>query len=432
MHDVQDTQLGNRRHKHGRNDCKILCNIVRNGEGGEGAAGDEQLLADLHHFQNFGGVRVQIHHVGGFLGCGGAGVHGQAHIGLGKGGGVVGAVAGHGNDFSLGLLFFDDANLVLGLALGNKTVHPGFLCNGGCGQGIVAGAHDGFDADGAQTLKTLCHAGLDGVFQVNNAQNLVVLAHDQGRAAQRRNFLYMGAQVSRDFSALRRNILLDGVRSALADPGAVGQVHAAHAGLGGELYKGRTGNLLAAVSQTASQFQRGFSLGGLVVKTGQSCTANQLAAACPLHGEEVGSQTVAKGDGARFVQNHGVHVATGLHGLAGHGDHIEPGDAVHTGDADGGQQAADGGGNQTNHQGDQGGQRQLNPAIHSDGVQGDNDNQKNDGQGDQKGAQGDFVGGLFPGGAFHQSDHAVQKAVAGIGGDLDFQPVGHHRGAAGH
>ena len=86
-------------------------------------------------------------------------------------------------------------------------------------RGIVAGAHDGFDADGAQTLKTLCHAGLDGVFQVNNAQNLVVLAHDQGRAAQRRNFLYMGAQVSRDFSALRRNILLDGVRSALADPG---------------------------------------------------------------------------------------------------------------------------------------------------------------------------------------------------------------------
>ena len=242
----------------------------------------------------------------------------------------------------------------------------------------------------------------------------------------------MGVQVGRNFSALCRNILLDGVRSALADPGAVGQVHAAHAGLGGELHKGGTGNLLAVISQTASQFQRGFALGGLIVKAGQSRTANQIAAARPLHGEEVGSQTVAKGDGAGFVQNHGIHVAAGLHGLAGHGDHIEPGDAVHTGDADGGQQAADGGGNQTNHQGDQGGQRQLNPAIHADGVQGDNDNQEDDGQGNQKGAQGDFVGGLFPGSAFHQSDHAVQKAVAGIGGNPNFQPVGHHRGAAGH
>src|SRR5699024_5605194 len=147
--------------------------IVCNGKGGEGAPGDEQLLADLHYFQDLGGVKVQVHHVGGFLGCGGAGVHGQAHIRLGQGGGVVGAVAGHGDDFSLGLLLFDDADLVFGFALGDKSVYTGLLGNGGCGQGIVAGAHDGFDADGAQTLKTLCHAGLDGVFQVNNAQNLV-------------------------------------------------------------------------------------------------------------------------------------------------------------------------------------------------------------------------------------------------------------------
>src|SRR5699024_10831538 len=113
VHDVEHLQLGNGRHKHGGNNGEILGDIVGDGEGGQRAAGDQQLFADLHHFQDLGGVAVQIHHVGRFLGGGGAGVHGQAHVCLGQGRGVVGAVAGHGHDLAFRLLLLDDPDLCL-------------------------------------------------------------------------------------------------------------------------------------------------------------------------------------------------------------------------------------------------------------------------------------------------------------------------------
>ncbi|CAN3963334.1 2-oxoglutarate ferredoxin oxidoreductase subunit beta, partial [Dysosmobacter welbionis] len=134
-HDVQHVQLRNSQLEHGRDDGEVLGHVVRDGEGGQGAAGDQQLLADLHHFQDLGGVGIQVHHVGRFLGGSGAGVHGQAHVGLCQGGGVVGSVAGHGDDLALGLLLLDQGDLVLRLALCHKAVHAGFLGDGGRGQG---------------------------------------------------------------------------------------------------------------------------------------------------------------------------------------------------------------------------------------------------------------------------------------------------------
>ena len=50
----------------------------------------------------------------------------------------------------------------------------------------------------------------------------------------------------------------------------------------------------------------------------------------------------------------------------------------------------------------------------------------------QQNIQGDFIGRLLPFSAFHQTDHAVEKALAGIGGDPHDQPVGQDPGAAGH
>ena len=67
-------------------------------------AGDEELLADLHDLDQLRRVRVEVDHVPGFLGRLGAGVHGHADVGLGQGGGVVGAVAGHGDEVAAGLL----------------------------------------------------------------------------------------------------------------------------------------------------------------------------------------------------------------------------------------------------------------------------------------------------------------------------------------
>ena len=78
-----------------------------------------------------------------------------------------------------------------------------------------------------------------------------------------------------------------------------------------------------------------------------------------------------------------------------------------------------------------GGQRQLNAAVDADGVEGDNHNQKDDGQGNQKGGQGNFVESLFSGRRLPPERSYDPESCAGIGGNLDFQPVRHHRGPAG-
>jgi hypothetical protein len=66
---------------------------------------------------------------------------------------------------------------------------------------------------------------------------------------------------------------------------------------------------------------------------------------------------VSQGDGAGFVQQQHIDVARGFNSPAGHGDDISLEQAVHAGNADGGQQGGDGGGNQADKQGDDYGER---------------------------------------------------------------------------
>ena len=160
VHDVEHTQLRDRHHKHSGDDCEVFCDVVGDGKSRKAAAGNKQLLADLHHLQNFRGVAVQVHHICGLFGGGGTAVHRKAYVCLRQSGRVVGAVARHGNDLALGLFFFDQCDLVFGLALGNEAVHACLLGDRGGGKRVVARAHNGFDADGTQALKTLGHACL--------------------------------------------------------------------------------------------------------------------------------------------------------------------------------------------------------------------------------------------------------------------------------
>ena len=71
-----------------------------------------------------GGAQVAAHEgeVGGLDGDVGAGAHRQAEVGLGQRGGVVHAVADHGDDLALALQPADDVDLVLGQHLGDDLV----------------------------------------------------------------------------------------------------------------------------------------------------------------------------------------------------------------------------------------------------------------------------------------------------------------------
>ena len=120
------------------------------------------------------------------------------------------------------------------------------------------------------------------------------------------------------------------------------------------------------------------------------------------------------------------------------GDHVGLDHAIHAGDADGRQQAADGGGNQADQQrhehrdGDRralaGGARRCNSENGSSVTQ---TSRKMIVMRRQQDVERDFVGGLLPLGAFDHRDHAVEERFAGIGGDAHDQPVGQHARAAG-
>ena len=70
-------------------------------------------------------------------------------------------------------------------------------------------------------------------------------------------------------------------------------------------------------------------------------------------------------------------------------------------------------------------------AVQGERLQRDHGQQEDQGEAGDQDVERDFVGRLLPLGAFHQRDHAVEEGFAGIGGDLDFDPVGEHLGAAG-
>ena len=182
--------------EHGGQNGEVFGDVVGDAEGGQCAAGHEQLLADFHHFDEFGGAAVQVHHVAGFARGLGAGVHGHAHVGLGQGGGVVGAVADHGDQFAALLLLADAGQLVLGLGLGDEIVHAGLGGNGGGGEVVVAGDHDGANAHFAKLREAFLDAALDNVLEPDDAQHARVVGHHQRSGARSGDFLHRGGNTS--------------------------------------------------------------------------------------------------------------------------------------------------------------------------------------------------------------------------------------------
>ena len=232
-HDVQGGHLRVGAQEQGRQDGEVLGHVVGDGEGGQRAAGHQQLLAHLDHLEQLGGVRVEVDHVAGLLGRLGAGVHGHPHVGLGQRRRVVGAVAGHGHQVALGLLLLDEPHLGLGRRLGQVVVHPGLAGDGGGGARVVAGDHHGADAHGAEALEALLDAALDHVGQADDAEDAVALGHRQRGAALAGDAAGDALDLGGDHAALALDPGRHRVDRALADLPAV-EVAAAHAGRGGE------------------------------------------------------------------------------------------------------------------------------------------------------------------------------------------------------
>ena len=118
------------------------------------------------------GIAVEIHHVAGFARGLRAGVHRHADVGLGQRRRVVRAVAGHGDEMACRLFLADAFEFVFRRGLRHEIVHAGFGGDGGGGERIVAGDHDGADAHLAQLGEAFLDAAFDHVLQLERRRAL--------------------------------------------------------------------------------------------------------------------------------------------------------------------------------------------------------------------------------------------------------------------
>ncbi len=175
-----------------------------------------------------------------------------------------------------------------------------------------------------------------------------------------------GVRVPRDRAALLLHPGDDRTGRALADLAPV-DVHARHPGLGGEGDPLGTRQLaLVALAQSVlllRQYDDGAALGRLVGQRRQLGGVGDFGLRRPAHRHELGGLTVAEGDGAGLVEQQRGDVTGGLDRAAGHREHVALHEPVHAGDADRGEQGADGRRDETDQQGDQHDHRQMRARV---------------------------------------------------------------------
>ena len=192
-----------------RDDGEILRHVVGDAEGRQRAARHEKLLADLDDLDQLGRVRVEVDHVARFFRRLRARIHGDRDVGLGEGGRVVGAVAGHGDQPPAFLMLADQLELGFGRRFGEEVVHARFGGNRGGGQRIVAGDHDRLDAHLPQFGEALLHATFHDVLELDDAQHALPFDHDQRRRARAGDLVNHALHFRRELPALFDDVALD-------------------------------------------------------------------------------------------------------------------------------------------------------------------------------------------------------------------------------
>ena len=341
---------------------------------------------------------------------------------------------------ALTLELADLLELALGSGLGKEVVHTRLGRYGSCRKRVVPRHHDGLDAHAAQVGELLLHAGLDDVLKVDDAEDAAILGNYQRGAPSLGDALDGVVALIGKHAARRLDIRPHRVCRTLSDLIAL-VVHAGHTCCRSERDELHTLILERAAAQTElllGEHDDGPALGGLVGKRGELRSVSQLRGIDVVDRDELGGLAVTQGDGASLVEHEDVDVAGGLDGAAGHGQHVGLVQTAHAGDADGGQQGADGGGRQADEKRHECGHgRGVRHIVEPRGeagvaIQRQCHEDKDDRQGDQEDLERDLVGGLLAGGTLDHSDHLVQEALAGLARNLDDNPIRQHRGTTGY
>ena len=121
------------------------------------------------------------------------------------------------------------------------------------------------------------------------------------------------------------------------------EIDAAHAGASGE------GNEVSGVDFAFADLEfllgeddDGAAFGGFVGEGSELGGVGKLKFGDTGRGEKGGRLTVTECDGAGLVEEKDIDIAGGFNGASGHGEDVGLQHAVHAGDADGGEERADG------------------------------------------------------------------------------------------
>ena len=191
----------------------------------------------MHHFNQLGGVRVEIHHIACFLRGLGPGVHGDRHVGLRQRRGVIGSVAGHRHQTTFRLILTNQRQLGFRRGFSQEVIYPGFCRNRGSGQAVIAGDHHRFDAHFTQLGKTFFDSAFYNIFQGNHAQHAGAFGNHQRRSAKACDVFDLLLHVGREVAAVGFNVTTNSIDRPFADHTVV-DVDPAHPTLGGKRYKG--------------------------------------------------------------------------------------------------------------------------------------------------------------------------------------------------
>ena len=341
---------------------------------------------------------------------------------------------------TLGLKITNHCQLSFRRCFRKEVIHTGLGSNGRSSNRIVAGDHNGLDAHFPQICKFLLHTLLDNILQIDNAENLVVLSHNQRCAALGRNRLDNSITVRRIHTACMGHITLHGICCAFSDFAAV-KVDAAHTGHGSKWDKVHILVLKASATNSKlllCQHNNASALGGFIGQRRKLSGVRQFLNINTIYRNELRCLSIAQGDCSGFVKHQNVYITGGFNGTTTHGQNICLVQSGHTGNTDGGKQGTNGSRRKAHQQRYQscyrGGILNSRQLCRKNGISVERDchQDKDNGQGYQKNLQSNFVGRLLPGSTFYHRNHLVQKALSGFVGHSDNDPVRQYSGAAGH
>ncbi len=243
----------------------------------------------------------------------------------------------------------------------------------------------------------------------------------------------------------RADLLLDRVDRSLQDGDASRRLDATRARLGAEgdlLDDGPaqlgergvvadTGRAPELSQALARQVDDGAALRRLVLDRRNKSGFDRFGLRDAGRRHDRSGQAVAVRDRARLVEQDDVDVTGGLDGTAAHRQDVEPRDAIHARDADGRQEAADGGRDEADEQGDERDGVDGRAGVLAEWPQGDGGHQEDDREAGEEDRECDLVRRPLALRALDEGDHPIEERLARVGRHLDDDAVADERRATG-